>query len=204
MGRALAAFILVLVLVMPAYGQEDKPAGTIDRLVGAATATRGGITRMVAIGMNVFVGDRISTGGDTRLHLRLASGASIALGDNSSISIEAVEAKDSGQSVLKFFEGVMLAVSAAVTGPPADSMAIKTPVAVLGIRGTEVWAEQQPDHLGVVMLSGASVLVTAPKGAVELAAPLLGTDVYAGKAPTTPKAWGQKRIDGARRSVAFE
>jgi hypothetical protein len=83
-------------------------------------------------------------------------------------------------------------------------MAIKTPVAVLGIRGTEVWAEQQPDHLGVVLLSGASVLVTAPEGAVELNAPLLGTDVFAGKAPTAPKTWGQKRIDAARRSVAFE
>ena len=202
--RALAALVLVVLIGWPAHAQRAETAGTISQLKGAATATRGNVGLPLGIGMVVLVGDRISTGKDTRLRLRLTSGATIVLGDNSSIIVEAHESKVGGRSVLEFFQGVFLAVTAAVTESPTDSMTIRTPNAVLGIRGTEVWGEQQPDHFAAIMLSGKGVLVTAPEGAVELNAPLLGTDVRTGKAPTTPKAWGRKRIDAARRSVAFE
>ncbi len=206
MRRALAALVLVALISWPALGQQPQTAGVVDRLVGAATATRGSIGLPLSDGMVVLVGDRIATGGDTRLRLRLISGATVVLGDNSSITVEAQEAKRGGHAVLEFLHGVFLAVTSSVTDvePPTEPMKIRTPNAILGIRGTTIWGEHQPDHLGVIMLSGKGVVVTAPEGVVTLTAPLEGTDVRTGKAPTTPKQWGQKRIDAANRSVAFE
>lgn len=210
MARALALLVLAVMLSWPALGQQPQTAGVVDRLVGAATATRGGIGLPLSDGMVVLVGDKIATGDATRLRLRLISGAAVVLGDNSSITVEAQEAKRGGHTVLEFFHGVFLAVTSSVSDaevpaePPAEPMKIRTPNAVLGIRGTTVWGEQQQDHLGVIMLSGKGVVVTAPMGIVTLTAPLEGTDVRTGKAPTTPKQWGQKRIDAANRSVAFE
>lgn len=206
MTRALAPLVLMMVMSWPAQGQQAQTAGTVDRLNGSAIATRGDIRLPLSNGMVVLVGDRVSTSDNTRLRLRLISGATIALGDNSSITVEAQEAMRGGPSVLEFFQGVFLAVTSAVTdsSPATNPMTIRTPSAVLGIRGTEIWGEQQPDHLGVVMLSGKGVVVTAPEGTVELTAPLLGTDVRPGKPPTPAKRWGEKRIEAASRSVAFE
>lgn len=206
MARVFAAWVLAVLAGWPALAQQAEIAGTVNRLSGAATATRGNISLPLGDGMIVLVGDRVATGDDTRLRLRLISGATITLGDNSSIVVEAQEAKRGGQAVLEFFQGVFFAVTGAVTDapPPEDAMIIRTPSAVLGIRGTTVWAEQQPEHLGVLMLEGESVVVTAPTGTVVLSAPLLGTDVRAGAPPTDPKRWGRKRIDAAVRSVAFE
>lgn len=206
MAQAFAAMVLAFLISWPADAQQAETAGTVNRLSGVATATRGNISLTLGDGMIVLVGDKVSTGNDTRLRLQLISGATITLGDNSSIIVEAQEAKRGGQAVLEFVRGMFLAVTGAVTDapPPEDAMKIRTPSAVLGIRGTTVWGEQQPDHLGVIMLSGKSVAVTAPEGSVVLSAPLLGTDVRPGTPPTSPKRWGQKRIDAANRSVAFE
>ncbi len=206
MTRTLAAIALLMLISWPVHGQQARTAGVVDRLEGRATATRGNLSLPLDDGMVVLEGDRVATGADTRLRLRLISGATLVLGDNSAIVVEAQEARRGGQSVLEFLEGVFLAVTAAVTDspPPEDAMIIRTPSAVLGIRGTEVWGEHQPDHLGVIMLSGKGVVVTAPGGTVVLDAPLLGTDVRAGAPPTAPKSWGQKRIDAAMRSVAFD
>jgi len=206
MARAFAALVLAFLVSWPAYAQQAETAGTVNRLSGVATATRGKISLPLSNGMMVLVGDRVSTGDDTRLRLSLISGATITLGDNSSIIVEAQEAKRGGQAVLEFVRGVFLAVTSAVTDSPPleDTMKVRTPNAVLGIRGTTVWGEQQPNHLGVIMLSGKGVAVTAPEGTVVLNAPLLGTDVRSGEPPTSPKRWGQKRIDAANRSVAFE
>lgn len=206
MTRTLATMALLMLIAWPVHGQQARTAGVVDRLDGRATATRGNLSLPLDDGMVVLEGDRVATGADTRLRLRLISGATIVLGDNSAIVVEAQEARRGGRSVLEFLEGVFLAVTAAVTDspPPEDAMIIRTPSAVLGIRGTEVWGEHQPDHLGVIMLSGKGVVVTAPGGTVVLDAPLLGTDVRAGAPPTAPKSWGQKRIDAAMRSVAFD
>lgn len=206
MARTLAALVLLVLTGWPAQGQQPQTAGTVNRLSGTATATRGDIVVALDAGTVVLVGDRISTGDDTRLRLLLTSGATIVLGDNSSVTVEAHEPAAGGLSVLELIHGVFLAVTAAVkdTPPPDDAMIIRTPNAVLGIRGTEVLAEQQPDHLGVLMLSGTAVAVTAPEGTVTLSGPLLGTDVRTGNPPTPPKRWGQKRVDAAHRSVAFE
>jgi hypothetical protein len=211
MKRAVAGVLVLAVLIgASAHAQPAEPAATVNRLSGVATAMRGTVSVPLSNGMIVRVGDRISTGDDTRLRLRLISGATVTLGDNSSIVVEAQEAKRGGQSVLEFFQGVFLAVTATVTAasPPAEPteepMIIRTRNAVLGIRGTTVWAEQEVDHLGVIMLAGRGVTVAAPTGTVVLSAPLLGTDVRTGQPPTDPKRWGQKRIDAANRSVAFE
>jgi hypothetical protein len=206
MTRTLAAIALLMLISWPVHGQQARTAGVVDRLEGRATATRGNLSLPLDDGMVVLEGDRVATGADTRLRLRLISGATLVLGDNSAIVVEAQEARRGGRSVLEFFEGVFLAVTAAVTESPApeETMIIRTPSAVLGIRGTEVWGEHRPDHLGVIMLSGKGVVVTAPGGTVVLDARLLGTDVRAGTPPTAPKSWGQKRIDAAMRSVAFD
>lgn len=206
MARTLAVLVLMALIQWPAQAQQPQTAGTVNRLNGSATATRGDIAVALDTGMVVLVGDRISTGDDTRLRLLLTSGATIVLGDNSSITVEAHEPTAGGRSLLEFFHGVFLAVTAAVKDapPPEESMIIRTPNAVLGIRGTEVWGEQQPGHLGVLMLSGKGVAVAAPEGTVVLSAPRQGTDVRTGEPPTAPKGWGQKRIDAAYRSVAFE
>jgi hypothetical protein len=204
MTRVFAAFFAAFLWLTPNLSEAGDISGTVDRLIGTAVATSDNMDRPLGRGAVIFVGDRVATGAKTRLRLRMINGATITLGDNSAIVIEATEREKGGSSILRSLQGVLLAVTAALTPSDKETMTIKTSEAVLGIRGTTVWLQQETGHIGAIMLSGSSVVVQSPLGTVELSTPLAGTDVFAGKPPTTPKQWGQKRIDKANRSVAFE
>lgn len=202
--RVLALFVLLLSLVAaPSAMSADRLAGTITRLKGTAQATLNNFTRPLSEDMEIFVGERIVTGAATRIQIRMIDGAMITLGDNTAITID-VYNNDLGRAAMEVTNGVFLATSGAIAKYGPDRFIMKTPSAVLGIRGTTVWGQQQPDHLAVVMLSGTSVTITTENGAVVLSEPKDGTDAIAGRAPTQPKTWGAKRIAASAALVSFE
>jgi hypothetical protein len=132
-------------------------------------------------------------------------GAAISLGNNSQMTIDTYEEDETaGQAVLSVVEGVFLAASGAISRLGPERFTIKTPVATLGVRGTEVWGEQLDDRLAVAMLSGIGVVVSTTHGVVELTTPETGVDVVPGEAPPAPKLWGAERLDKARMAVSFD
>ncbi len=204
-------FLCVIVACLIVIGASGPAAaldlaGTVVRLQGTASATgSNGFSRPLQEGSTVLVGDRLATSSDSRLQLRMKDGAVVTLGRNSELTIEAYTEDESlGRAALNVIEGTFLATSGAIAKLGPDRFTVTTPVATLGVRGTDVWGEQSGERLAVAMLSGEGVQVSTPQGSVELTTPESGVDVVLGEAPPAPKTWSPSRLEAARASVSFD
>ena len=84
-----------------------------------------------------------------------------------------------------------------------NAIQVATPIAVIGIRGTEFWGGPIDDTYGVLLLAG-EVVVTNRAGSVTLAASGQGTDIAsADEAPSPVQPWSDAKIARALASVAF-
>jgi hypothetical protein len=180
-------------------------AGTVQQLQGSAQATSAaGLTRPLRIGSTILVGDRVLTKSDSRLGLRMNDGAALALGDHTTLTVAVYEEeKPSGRAVLNLEQGVLLATSGAVARLGSGHFSVGTPAGILHIGDSEVWAEQFPDRLALLLLSGEGVVVTTAEGTVELAEAATGVEIVPGQAPALPSRWDWERLENARQMVAF-
>ena len=80
---------------------------------------------------------------------------------------------------------------------------MSTPVADIGVRGTEFWGGPIEGQYGVLLLGG-KVTVSNQAGSVTLSAPGQGTDIPSPlDAPGAVKPWGTDKIARAVASVAL-
>jgi ferric-dicitrate binding protein FerR (iron transport regulator) len=199
---AVAVFILAVTAGHGALAAEA--VGLVERVKGVASATLGALSRPLMDGSDVFEGDKIVTGPSTRLRLKLNDGTTLTLGDNSTILIELAGTGGDQGSILELIEGVFLAATGAVASLSSDSLTVKTPSAILGVRGTTIWGEQKPGQLGICLLAGTRVTVTTAMGTVILDQEQFGSDIVQGQPPSAPKRWSAERLAASGAKVAFE
>lgn len=202
----LRATLLVLAwsaLIHPAAAIDL--AGNVQQLQGSAQATSAaGLSRPLRIGSTILVGDQLRTMTNTRLLVRMSDGAALALGDHTTLTIAVYEEeKPSGRAVLDLERGVLVATAGAVARLGPGHFTVSTPMAVLEIRNSEVWAGQLPDRLALLLLSGEGVTITTVEGGVDLAEAETGVEIALGQAPPPPTRWDWQRLEDARQAVAF-
>jgi hypothetical protein len=178
-------------------------AGNVEQLEGSAHAmSAAGLSRPLRKDSTILVGDRVSTATSARLLLRLNDGTALALGDNTIITVAVYEqGEDAGRAILGLEQGVLLVTAGEIARLGPDRFTLSTRTAILALRATEIWAEQFPDRLALVLLSGEAVTVTTPQGSVELTQGEVGVDIVVGE-PPPPTQWNGERLEIARRAVA--
>ncbi|MEX2480520.1 MAG: FecR domain-containing protein [Gammaproteobacteria bacterium] len=182
--RALATFVAAscgALSVSTAHAAVN--AGKVDYVVGNVTATSGdGTQRALAKGTAIRVGDTIETN-TGRAWLRFADGGYMSLQPRTEFRVddyhfEGEEAEEE-KSFFSLLKGGMRAVTGFIGQRNRDAYKVKTPVATIGIRGTEYLATLG-ESLTVSCGEGICV-VTNEVGEVVLQA---GQTVYM-KDPTT-------------------
>ncbi len=207
------AVLSLLVLTGRAETTPDA-AGYVTRIRGEATAVTATERRVLALGHALHLGDRIVTGADARLEARLQDGTVFTLGENAEFTVQQVRGvtPDDDGSAFELLKGVFRAVTAQTdSGQPQQSSSwrVKTPVATIGIRGTELWGgfnllNTGSNTLDVVMLQGKGVYVESNGRRVELNRAGYGTTVEsADAAPAPSKAWAEKKLQAALQTVAW-
>lgn len=167
--------ILVGALVLfswsgPSFAQAES-AGTVTRLKGEAQLTRAGKTVPLHAGDEVEEGDDVSTGQETRLEIYLNDKSSLTLGDGTSLVIsEFVFDPDrrAGRASFKLLNGVMRMVSGEIARFRNENFVVRTPVASIGIRGTDFFGGFVDHKFRVVLISGTAIYVENDAGRVEL------------------------------------
>jgi hypothetical protein len=147
--------------------------------------------------------DRLQTGAGARLQATLTDGTQLTLGENGHLTIDDfvyAPGRNGGDLAVKV-SGAFLFVGGKVEVPTGGNVAITTPVGTLGVRGTTVWGGFIDSGYGVLVLSG-EVGVQTPDGAVTLKKDE-GTMIYKGQAPTPAKAWSERRLKAAMRTITF-
>ncbi|MFZ1640533.1 MAG: FecR family protein [Candidatus Contendobacter sp.] len=213
-GALLIAFIAGWLFT--AVGYAESPAGVagyVTRVRGEVVSEAAAGRQKLVLGHALHLGDRIVTGVDARLEARMQDGMVVTLGEKTEFVIQQVMGvtSNSNNSVFELVKGVFRSITAQTEAKPQhrEPSRVETPVATIGIRGTELWGgfnllDAGARTLDVVMLEGKGVYVESAGRLVELKQPGEGTMVKgAGQAPTSVKAWGEKKLQAAQRTVAW-
>ncbi|MFQ5971745.1 MAG: FecR domain-containing protein [Alphaproteobacteria bacterium] len=205
---SLVVALVVLTLSIPAPGAEAQTiAGSVARLRGDAEASQGDATRRLAIGATIFVGDEIATGSNTRLELRMIDGTVVTLGDDTQLTIDEFlynAETEEGRGVFGIATGVFRAITGAITKLREPELTVNTPVATIGIRGTDFWGDQKADRLQLALLSGGPITVENAAGRLELVAQKELTVVTSQDAPPSETViLTDEQLQAAAATVAF-
>lgn len=130
----IAGFSLTLPLAFAA------DAGRVKTSKGAVTIERAGQRLPAAIGMAVQEKDVVSTGADGSVGISFTDNSMLSAGPNSVLILDKYAfdaASGKGAMEANLARGTLAAVSGKMVKSAPESMKIRTPAAIMGVRGTE-------------------------------------------------------------------
>lgn len=198
--------IVIAVTLLSGFGGGQVAAqeaiGAVSRIQGETSGTRGGATRALGLNASVFLNEVVSTGEAARLEVTFTDGTQVTLGEKAELTLDTfVFNPAAGSGTIKF--GVVGAFRF-LSGQSSD-VSVTTPVATLGIRGTEFWGGPIDNQaLGVFLIEGA-VRVSNAAGEQILSQPGQGTDIATpGAAPGSVTLWPPDKVNRAIATVTFQ
>jgi hypothetical protein len=193
--RALLAGAAAAVVASPLWA-EASAAGNIESLHGLAFAETASSRRALQPSADVFVGDLVETEINSGLIMRLGTSTTVKLGALAKFRIDKFVVDAGG--VLDLYQGAL--VIDRDEKAKSKHLQVRSPFALIAVRGTMFFAGPSKDVFGVFVGRGI-VAVTGGGRTVTLRAGQ-GTDIVeAGSAPSKPKAWAPERISTALASV---
>jgi hypothetical protein len=191
-------FLLLLLWSTPAPAQAPTAIGVVDALVGECTVTRFGESSAsaLAVGAELYEGDRIRTAAAARLRLAFVDGTVVQLGESTDLVLDwfLVAPDVNTQNVLlRVSSGILRAIVELVL--PRAAFEVQTTTAVASVRGTDWISEVTPEATATVTLEGQVAIRNIEPGIAGevVLGPGEGTTVNAGAPPTEPTVWGDAR-----------
>ncbi len=200
LGATTSALILLACSGLSARAADS--VGDVSRQKEDASARLESVRRALHPDAPVYMGETLTTGRDARLEVILGDGATLTLGENAAMLLdELVVTPETSSGTLSLFTGVFRLASDSARH---KDLTITTPVATIGIRGTDVWGGTIDGGLGILLLDG-EVTVTNNAGTVTLDEPGEGTTVLsADVAPAAVRLWPEAKAARAFATVSFE
>jgi len=148
---------LILASPLTAVGLDSIATVVVSR--GMVNAVSSGEETVLGQGDVVFVSDTVTTGDKSFAVLQFIDGAKVTVRPNSTILIEeyAYSGSDQDTARLSLVEGGLRVITGAMAKNHPDKYKVKTPVALMGVRGTEF----------AVMLCGGEVCDEAEVADIE-------------------------------------
>jgi hypothetical protein len=116
-----------------------QDAGRVKTVKGTVYIERGGRRELALVGSGVRQADTLVTGPDGAVGVTLADDTLLSAGPNSVLVIErfVYEANQPGSLETALSKGTLAVVSGRIAKQGPDAMRVRTPAAILGVRGTE-------------------------------------------------------------------
>jgi hypothetical protein len=199
-GRiALSVGVLLLMLwSAPLPAQAPPSIGRVDALVGTCVVIRFGQSgaAALAVGTEVYEGDRIRTQAGARLKLEFVDGTVVQLGESTDLVLDwFLYAPDvnTQSALLRVSSGIFRVILDLVL--PRAAFEVQTATAVATVRGTDWITEATPEATAIVALDGQVAVrnIQPPIAGEVVLGPGEGTTVTADAAPTAVTVWGDAR-----------
>ena len=185
----------------------QETIGAVSRIQGETSRTRGGATRALGLNASVLLNEVVSTGEAARLEVTFTDGTQVTLGEKAELTLDTfVFNPAAGSGMIKFgVVGTFRFLSGQVSKLASSDVSVTTPVATLGIRGTEFWGGPIDNQvLGVFLIEGA-VRVSNAAGEQILSQPGQGTNIATpGAAPGPVTLWPPDKVNRAIATVTFQ
>ena len=115
---------------------------------------RGGNTVPLTPGTTILPSDRIRTGANARVELRMGEGSTVKLGQNAKLVIEKIEDRGIFRSALSILDGAFRFTTDALRKAQKRDIAIHVKNVTAGIRGTDLWGKSTGEKDLVCLLEG--------------------------------------------------
>lgn len=186
------AFPFILAL-KPARAVER--VGSIEDVTGEAFGELESVRRTLDRAAPVFLSEEVVTGVASRLGMRLGRNTTVRLGEQARLKIDRFLVNAGGEITLQsgplLFDGQ----------PRRAGVQIRSPFALIAVRGTRFFAGPSNNRFGVFVVRGAVTVASAGQQVIVREGE--GTDIASPGAPPTPvKRWAAERIRAALASVS--
>jgi len=145
-------------------GTDGEPIGNVENISGTVWAIRTDGTKVeLEVGDPVYQGDILESAADGAVGVLLADETTSSMAENGRMVLDEMiydPATEDGSVSLSVLQGVFTFVSGQVAKTDPDAMTLDTPVATIGIRGTQVGIEiPDGENLNVVLMEEADGFV---------------------------------------------
>jgi hypothetical protein len=142
--RVVAVAMALAPVLLATIASAASSIGLVKVAEGVATVKRGDATLQARPGLALQEGDILRTGGNGRMGVVLRDDTRLSLGPETEIRIDQFvfePAKGRLALLLTMARGAMAFVSGNIAKLSHDAARIETPVAILGVRGTQFLAK---------------------------------------------------------------
>lgn len=142
----------------------SEAIGRVTSLTGEVTVIHADGTRVTLhAGDSMFMGDILETGAESGIGILLADGTSLAMADDARMVLDEMvydPGTQAGSISVSVLRGVFSIVSGEVSKTDPDAMQVHTPMATIGIRGTQIGIDLNGEYgMTVVMMEEADGFV---------------------------------------------
>lgn len=207
--RCILWIFIVFSLLLPAtLAHAAAAVGTIVEVEGSATVTRGGKAEKAAIDAEIYLGDIVATGAQSRVFILLVDDTEWTLSENTKFRVSdfVFDPGDDADNAARYdvLEGAFRYVSGLVAKKDEPDVRVSTPYGAIGIRGTDFTGAPQTDGgYGVYVDEGAVNVENA--GAATLLKRGEGARIGDRKArPGRAERWSGERIAALKERVRLK
>lgn len=164
--RIFGLFIVVAcsLTLTPAIASEADAVGSVTLVIGKAYIVEENNNRQITPNTEIFSGDRIITRANGHVHIRFKDKGLVSVRPNSRLHIEQYEFKSDSpdQSTIKLNleKGVARSVSGTGAKAARERFRMNTPIAAIGVRGTDFVVSANNENIRAIVNEG--IIVVAP------------------------------------------
>jgi len=174
--------------------------GTISDVDNDAQIISASGTTTATVGLAVHIKDQLHTGTEGRLQVTFRDHTVLTLGEDASLVIDQYvfdPDRGIGDALLHATQGAFRFAAGQLKEMPNKMITVSTPVAEIGVRGTEFWGGPTDEQYGVLLIEG-EVTVANQGGTVRLSHPGEGTEIHSRfESPRPPTKWAPERVTRA-------
>ena len=179
--------------------------GDVVRSRGTAQARQPHRVRHLMDGSDILHGDTLRTYAETRLQVEFEDGGRLYLGDDSEMVVDEMVYDPNGKSKgsILVLKGAFRMITGKINKTAYGTMVVSTPVATIGVRGTDFWGYQEAGKLTMALLDDSELVISTPQGTVTLNEPMTAVVIEDGQAPGAVFALSQAQFQAAVRTISW-
>jgi cell division septation protein DedD len=145
---------LAAALFLAIAGSAAAQTAKVEAVQYPAWLERGGHTVPLAPGIALESHDRLRTGPNARVVVRMGEGSTVKLGENARFEIQRIENRGIFRAALQVLSGAFRFTTEALARRQHRDITIKVTNITAGIRGTDVWGKSTDERDLVCLLEG--------------------------------------------------
>lgn len=159
---ARATLALLLGLAVPTAHATQAEVGNISFVIGRVQVlAASGAARTAAAGDTIHAGDTVITAAGEHAHLRFIDGGFVSVRPGSRLSVEQYDIDPASTAIrFRLEHGVVRSITGDAAQARKERFRLNTPVAAIGVRGTDFVVQADLDEVRAVVNQGA--IVVAP------------------------------------------